>query len=78
MGLLSNFFSEGYRTRIKKLQEENDRLRLGVSYEKAIAQTRADDLEDKAATATALREQIKQLKSVIETCAQVLDSAAKS
>lgn len=73
MGLLSNVFSRGYRAQIETLQAENIKLSACIKYEQARA-----DLADQSETVAALREQIKQLKSVLETCAQVLDSAAKS
>jgi hypothetical protein len=71
MGLLSNVFSQGYRAQIETLQAENIKLRVCIAYEKTLAEERVDAVAE-------LREQIKQLKSVLETCAQVLDSAAKS
>lgn len=73
MGVFRRIFGTELRDTIKRLEAENSQLQTRVRYEQARA-----DLADKSDEVAELRQHIKQLRAVLDTCAHVLSSAAKS
>jgi hypothetical protein len=73
LGFLKGLFNNNLKQRIAQLEEENRQLLTSVRYERARAglADRSDEIEE-------LKRQIKQLRAVLDTCSQVLSSAAKS
>jgi hypothetical protein len=73
LGFLGRIFNGNLKQRAAQLEAENTQLHARVRYEQARA-----DLADRTEEVEELKRQVKQLRAVLDTCAQVLASAAKS
>jgi chromosome segregation ATPase len=71
LGFFRGLFNSNLKQQIAKLEDENRQLLSRYNAVIALRADKCDEIEE-------LKLQIKQLRAVLDTCSQVLSSAAKS